>query len=149
MSSSEEEGAKKRKRGSLLSVETARREKILLGGKALAKKEFEAKRAEVLRSIPVDYRNRMGQICFTRWQKLGFLPILILNPYDVPPGAVREKWLAMYEKVSRRRRIDAGAVVSVMRPLLRVARYQFLISIFIHSLYGGFLCFPVDDEMKS
>jgi hypothetical protein len=39
-----------------------------------------------------------GQIGFVKWGK-GDHPVLILNPYYIPPGPVRDQWISMYKKV--------------------------------------------------
>lgn len=40
-----------------------------------------------------------GQVCFARFGK-AWWPVLVLNPYAVPPGAVRNQWTEMFERVS-------------------------------------------------
>ena len=73
--------------------------KILQHGKAIdTKEEFEAFRAEILQSLPADYKKMFGQIGFVKWQKTS-VPVLILNPFAVPPGDTWHQWLAMYQKV--------------------------------------------------
>ena len=73
-------------------------EKRLEVAKADVKRIFEEERDEVLKSIPAEYSNMMGQIGFTKWGR-NTLPILILNPFHVPPGKVREQWMTMYKTV--------------------------------------------------
>lgn len=99
MVTSDDEGGKKRKRGSVSShKDDEKKAKVLQEGKALAKKEFEADRAEILKSTPAEYKKMFGQIGFTKWNKV-LIPVLILNPYHVPPGNVRQQWLDMHQKV--------------------------------------------------
>jgi hypothetical protein len=62
------------------------------------KADFEQGRDEILDQVPEKVKARFGQICFSKWGK-EFLPLLVLNPYDVPPGVVRDQWLTMKEKV--------------------------------------------------
>lgn len=64
-----------------------------------AKKDFEEERDQVLQTIPSSYSKMFGQIGFGAWSKTSLLPVLILNPYHVPPGEVRNQWLHMFEKV--------------------------------------------------
>ena len=98
MVSSDDEGGKKRKRGSLSSHDEDKKAKVLQDGKTLAKREFEAYKAGILKSTPADYKIMFGQIGFTKWNKI-LIPVLILNPFHVPPGNVRQKWLDMHQKV--------------------------------------------------
>jgi hypothetical protein len=67
--------------------------------RAAAKAEFEAKKAEVDEHMPQSYRDMFGQIGFFRWSKT-LLPVLILDPFDVPPGEVRILWLEYFDRVS-------------------------------------------------
>ncbi len=64
------------------------------------KKEFEAKKADILEQIPEVYKQRFRQIGFSMWSKSVIYPILILSPFDVPPGPVRQQWMKMFENVS-------------------------------------------------
>jgi hypothetical protein len=65
---------------------------------ARAKKEFEEERDRTLKSIPKSYKSMFGQIGFVKWGKVDY-PVLILNPYNISPGPVRNQWLSMYKKV--------------------------------------------------
>jgi hypothetical protein len=73
-------------------------EQILRDGIAWAKKEFEEERDQILNSIPESYKSMFGQIGFVNWGKLPY-PVLILNPYNIPPGPVRNQWISMFKKV--------------------------------------------------
>jgi hypothetical protein len=66
-----------------------------------AKEEFEAGRKRVMDRVPDEYKNIFGQVGFGKWEN-SILPVLIVNPYDVPmgPGSPREQWLGMFEWVS-------------------------------------------------
>lgn len=76
--------------------------KVLLNSaKKDAKKEFEAYRDGILAKIPKKYKISFGQIGFTKWNK-GMVPVLILSPFQVPPGEVRSMWISMFEKVRNR-----------------------------------------------
>ena len=99
MGSSKDRVEKKRKGGSAtFRDDTKKKQKVLQDGKALAKKNFEAKRAEILDMIPDECKNIFGQICFARWQTR-LIPVLILSPFDVPPGEARDGWYTKFEKV--------------------------------------------------
>lgn len=62
------------------------------------RKGFEKARDLILEEVPVDVKDRFGKIYFGKWGKQ-VLPCLVMNPYSVPPGGVRDLWLEMYEKV--------------------------------------------------
>ena len=54
-----------------------------------AKKAFERKKDRVLLLVPQAIRDKYGEIGFATW--LGSMrPVLVLNPYHVPPAPVRE-----------------------------------------------------------
>ena len=63
------------------------------------KAEFEKERDEVLADVPDKVMSMFGQVCFAKWSS-SYLPALVLNPYSVGPGSVRDLWLNMYKKVS-------------------------------------------------
>ena len=62
------------------------------------KEEFEKKKQEVLDSLPQEVKSKFGQQFFSKWGKSS-LPVLVLSPFNVPPGQVRDTWFDMYEKV--------------------------------------------------
>ena len=62
------------------------------------KEEFEKTKKEVLDSLPDEVKSKFGQQYFSKWAK-SHLPCLVLSPYSVPPGSVRDMWFDMYEKV--------------------------------------------------
>jgi len=76
-----------------------KKQRILEGAIHDAKKEFEKLKAETLSAIPETYKSMFGQIGFTKWKK-EMIPVLILSPFDVSPGPVRDGWLQMFERVS-------------------------------------------------
>ena len=90
-------------------TEDQKMEKLLQRGRSYAKEEFEETRDGILQSIPDDYKSMFGQIGFTKWNKV-VIPVLIMNPFHVPPGHFRETWLAMHEKV--RSTVACSAVTS-------------------------------------
>lgn len=71
-----------------------------LSEKALAQKVvFEKERDEILSEIPESIKARFGQVYFSKWSG-NTIPVLVLNPFHVPPGPVRDTWYTMFEKVS-------------------------------------------------
>jgi hypothetical protein len=62
------------------------------------KADWEATRDVVLDEVLDKVKQKYGQICFSKWGK-EILPVLVMSPFDVPPGPVREMWFDMYEKV--------------------------------------------------
>jgi hypothetical protein len=67
--------------------------------KSIERQKFEAERSQILESLPKKYKDLFGQIGFCHWGRQ-LCPTLILNPFDVPPGSIRQLWLEMYNKVS-------------------------------------------------
>ena len=63
------------------------------------KDDFIIQKNYVLSTIPKEVKNHFLQVGFALWQKR-YLPVLFLGPYDVPPGIIRDEWLAAFEKVS-------------------------------------------------
>jgi hypothetical protein len=63
------------------------------------KREFEQWRKKFLSTVPTKLKNMFGQIGFASFGKQ-LLPVLILNPFHVPPH-IRKDWIEMYEKVRR------------------------------------------------
>jgi hypothetical protein len=60
---------------------------------------FEEGRDAILSEVPDDAKARFGQIYFTTWGAQ-VLPVLVMNPYSVPPGTARKLWLDMFDNVS-------------------------------------------------
>jgi hypothetical protein len=83
-------------RKAVLSDET--KKMLLEGVKKDAKKEFEQEREVILAQLPRKVKDMIGEIGFTKWGKINF-PVLILSPYDVPPGEVRDMWREAFERV--------------------------------------------------
>jgi hypothetical protein len=73
-------------------------EKALIEGRAEAKHEFDLQRTSIYETLSNSYQQMFGQIVFAKW-KSKYLPALILSPYQVPPGGVRNMWMEKYEKV--------------------------------------------------
>jgi hypothetical protein len=84
-------------------------EKTLEDGRADAKKEFEEERMKVFDTLSESYKKMFGQIVFAKWRKES-LPALILSPYNVPPGTVRNMWMDKFEKV---RFVDIVSTITI------------------------------------
>ena len=63
------------------------------------KKEFERRRDEILSCVPEEVKARFGEIYFSTFGKF-VGPVLIMNPYKVAPGLLRDQWLTMFHNVS-------------------------------------------------
>jgi hypothetical protein len=63
------------------------------------RKLFEESRDAILAELPDEAKARFGQIYFAKWVKQAF-PVLVMNPYSVPPGVTRNHWLDMFDNVS-------------------------------------------------
>ena len=63
------------------------------------KEDFENRRDDILSRIPDAVKGRFGEICFAKFGKF-IGPVIILSPYCVAPGTVRENWLEMFNSVS-------------------------------------------------
>jgi len=71
-------------------------QEMLEGAKQDAKVDFEEKKNAILSALPDEYKAMFGQIGF---EKSNYA-VLILSPFDVPPGPVRDSWEEAFEKVS-------------------------------------------------
>ncbi|CAJ1961073.1 unnamed protein product [Cylindrotheca closterium] len=72
------------------------------------KEKFEKRKQEVLDSLPGEVKSKFGQQFFAKWAKSP-LPVLVLSPYNVPPGPVRDMWFDMYEKVKKQGRLASAS----------------------------------------
>ena len=63
------------------------------------RKLFEEGKEAILAEVPNDAKARFGEIYFAKWGKQ-FLPVLVMNPYSIPPGAARKLWVDMFDNVS-------------------------------------------------
>ena len=105
----QEHTTKKRKRVSkklAVKKNIMNREDRIAHNRLELKQDFEKERDEILEAIPDDYKAMLGQIGFAKWSK-NLVPVLILSPFDLPPGvgSVREQWMHMYEKLSSQGRL--------------------------------------------
>lgn len=64
------------------------------------KKVFEKKRDKILSGVPEEVKERFGKIYFSTFGKfLG--PVLIMNPFKVEPGLLRDQWIAMFRNCQK------------------------------------------------
>lgn len=63
------------------------------------KKEFERNRDDILSRVPDKVKARFGEIYFSTFGKFTG-PVLVMNPYSVAPGLLRENWFTMFNNVS-------------------------------------------------
>lgn len=66
-----------------------------------AKQQFEQERDAILQCLPSEYKAMFGEVVFSKWKK-SWLPCLVLSPYMVPPGPIRDQWMGMFNKVRTR-----------------------------------------------
>jgi hypothetical protein len=72
----------------------------VLTARMLARKaEFERERDEILNGVPKSARDRFGQLYFCKFGGY-YGPAVVMNPFKVAPGGVRDLWLSMFENVS-------------------------------------------------
>eukprot|EP00531_Pseudo-nitzschia_arenysensis_P006158 CAMPEP_0116125096 /NCGR_PEP_ID=MMETSP0329-20121206/5629_1 /TAXON_ID=697910 /ORGANISM="Pseudo-nitzschia arenysensis, Strain B593" /LENGTH=848 /DNA_ID=CAMNT_0003619115 /DNA_START=184 /DNA_END=2726 /DNA_ORIENTATION=- len=64
------------------------------------KKEFERKRDEILACVPEEIKAKFGGIYFSSFGKF-VGPVLIMNPYKVEPGPLRNQWLTMFRNCQK------------------------------------------------
>ena len=60
---------------------------------------FEREKRRVLASLPKQVKDEFKEMGFVKWEGKSQC-VLILGPYDVCPGEVRELWMKMYKEVS-------------------------------------------------
>jgi len=65
------------------------------------KKAFESRRDEVLSRVPEEVKSRFGEIYFSNFGKF-VGPVLVMNPYKVEPGPLREQWLTMFRNCQKK-----------------------------------------------
>jgi hypothetical protein len=63
------------------------------------KKEFEINREDIISRVPGKAKKRFGEICFGSFAKFTG-PVLVMSPYSVAPGPLRDNWLEMFKNVS-------------------------------------------------
>jgi hypothetical protein len=63
------------------------------------KRIFDEQREQIMGAVPNAVKGRFGNIMYSTFGSyVG--PVLILDPYNVGPGPVRDQWFRMYETVS-------------------------------------------------
>jgi hypothetical protein len=68
------------------------------------KRLFDQEKEEIMRTVPKAVKKRFGEIRFATFGSyIG--PVLILDPYNISAGPVRDQWLKMYHKVSQSKQI--------------------------------------------
>ena len=73
--------------------------------KALARKEkFEQRKQDILDQMPDQVKERFGHVYFGKWGK-SFLPCLVMNPFHIEPGNVRNTFYDMFEKCKSQDRL--------------------------------------------
>jgi len=82
---------------------------------------FEEGREAILAEVPDDAKARFGQIYFAKWGKQA-LPVLVMNPYSIPPGATRKLWLDMFDNVRNFQRMSCVKMMEFVVEL--VAQFQ-------------------------
>ncbi len=70
----------------------------VLDEKERPKALFEEERAKVLEQIPDECKKEFRTLGFGKWSK-HYLPVMVLGPYDVPPGPLRDQWMKNFDKV--------------------------------------------------
>mmetsp|Transcript_19150 Transcript_19150/g.31755 ORF Transcript_19150/g.31755 Transcript_19150/m.31755 type:complete len:917 (-) Transcript_19150:990-3740(-) len=62
-----------------------------------AKNEFISVQDELLERVPEEHSKHWGEIVFGKWKKDPHRPVVLLGPYGVPPGTLRDTWVKMFE----------------------------------------------------
>lgn len=63
------------------------------------RREFEEERDSILDQVPSYNKKMFNQVGWAKWSK-SMLPAMILSPYSVPPGDIRDQWMKMFQNVS-------------------------------------------------
>jgi hypothetical protein len=77
-----------------------KRLRLLQAARADAKADHEALKRRVFASLTDKYKNTFNEIGYAKWGKEE-LPALVVSPFDVPPGVVRDQWMQAYDNVSK------------------------------------------------
>jgi len=64
------------------------------------KKEFERQKEEILSQVPPEVKARFGEIYFSTFGKF-IGPVLVMDPYKVEPGPIRDQWVEMFHKCQK------------------------------------------------
>eukprot|EP00536_Pseudo-nitzschia_multiseries_P001991 jgi/Psemu1/317764/estExt_fgenesh1_pm.C_260032 len=64
------------------------------------KRAFERRRDEILSGVPEEVKARFGKIYFSTFGKF-VGPVLIMNPFKVEPGLLRDQWIHMFHNCQK------------------------------------------------
>ena len=84
------------------SLSPAEQTLLLADAKQDAKEHFEAERDTVLGALPESVKDMFFQVGFVQWgrRKNNYLPVIILDPYSVPPASsARTSWMQKFHAV--------------------------------------------------
>jgi hypothetical protein len=80
------------------NISQAQRLRKLQEAREETREQFHKIKAKVLSMTPQHLKDMFGQVCFARFGKAWWL-VLVLVPYNVPPGSVRNQWTEQFERV--------------------------------------------------
>ena len=63
------------------------------------RREFEEAKKAILENLPEQNKGLFNHIGFAKWPRMSARPVMVVNPYDVPPASVREEWTKLYNSV--------------------------------------------------
>lgn len=89
---------------SFSSLSQIEQEELLADAKQDAKHHFEAERDAVLEALPESVKSMFFQVGFVQWGRRktnnNYLPVIILDPYSVPPASsARTSWMQKFHAV--------------------------------------------------
>jgi hypothetical protein len=64
---------------------------------------------DMLEQVPDCVKDRFGHIYFTKWGKgrqSRYLPVLVVNPFDIPPGEVRQEWIDKFKSSCHKGKLE-------------------------------------------
>jgi hypothetical protein len=68
--------------------------------------DFIDDRDDVLRQLPQSVQESFGTIGFAKFGQVKAWPVLVLNPFDVPPQPVRAMWRTMFARLKKSEQLD-------------------------------------------
>jgi hypothetical protein len=78
--------------------------------------DFIDDRDDVLRQLPQSVQESFGTIGFAKFGQVKAWPVLVLNPFDVPPQPVRAMWRTMFARVRTAKSRSLATVQVYKRP---------------------------------
>lgn len=72
----------------------ANAESILEFAQGEARRSFDFERADICTQLPPSYKRAFGKVAFHKKQ-----PVLVVSPFDVPPGPIRAEWMSRFLEV--------------------------------------------------